>query len=221
MGYEGVEFAGYHDRSAQDLKQMLDDLGLKVAGSHIRVDGLQGDGLQETIEFAHALGNKWVVVPGLPGQYTESKAAWQRTADLFSEAAEALKPAGLKLGYHNHKAEFETRHEGERAWDIFFDRASPDVFSQLDIGHTLRGGGDALEVLRKHPGRFATVHVKEYDPQDDGTLVGDGVVPWAEVFALCESTAGTEWYIVEHEVYPVPPMDCVRICLENLKEMGK
>ena len=36
MGYKGVEFAGYHGRSAKDLRRMLDDLGLKVAGSHIR-----------------------------------------------------------------------------------------------------------------------------------------------------------------------------------------
>jgi sugar phosphate isomerase/epimerase len=200
---------------------MLDGLGLGVAGSHVRIDAIQGQELQETIEFAHALGNQYVVVPGLPGEYTESKTAWQRTADVFSEAAESLKGEGLKLGYHNHRAEFEAVHEGERAWDIFFEHASHDVFSQLDIGHTLRGGGDAVEALKKYPGRFATVHVKDYDPDDEGALVGEGVVPWEEVFALCESSAGTEWYIVEHEVYPYPPMECVRRCLENMREMGK
>jgi len=221
MGYEGVEFAGYYDYTAEELKEMLDDLGLAVAGSHVRVDAIQPDGLRETADFALALGNKYVVVPGLPGEYTESKAAWQKTAELFSEAAENLKAQGLMLGYHNHRSEFETLHEGERAWDIFFDAASEDVFAQLDIGHALRGGGDAVEALQKYPGRFATVHIKDFDPDDDGALVGDGVAPWEEIFELCETSGGTEWYIVEHEVYPVSPMECVQRCLENMKKMGK
>ncbi len=221
MGYEGVEFAGYYDYAAEDLKSMLDDFGLAVAGSHVRVDAIQADGLQETVDFAHALGNKYIVVPGLPGEYTESKEAWQKTADLFTEAAASLKAEGLMLGYHNHKHEFEQTFEGESAWDIFFDRASDDVFAQLDIGHTLRGGGDAIAALNKYPGRFATVHVKDFDPDDDGALVGEGTADWDTIFDICESTAATEWYIIEHEVYPLPPMECVKRCLDNMKRMGK
>jgi len=221
MGYEGVEFAGYYDYSAEDLKKMLDDLGLGVAGTHIGVDVIQGDPLQETVDFALALGNKHIVVPGLPENYRNSKEAWQKTADLFSEVAETLMAQGLHLGYHNHKAEFETIYDGERAWDIFFDHTSRDVFAQLDIGHCLRGGGDAVEALQKYPGRFATVHIKDFDPDDDGALVGDGTADWDTIFDICESTAATEWYIVEHEVYPYPPMECVKRCLENLKQMGK
>ncbi|MGD9519995.1 MAG: hypothetical protein AB7W28_10840, partial [Armatimonadota bacterium] len=32
MGYEGVDFAGYYDWSAADLRKLLDDCGLKAAG---------------------------------------------------------------------------------------------------------------------------------------------------------------------------------------------
>lgn len=32
IGYDGVEFAGYYDHSAPDLREMLDSAGLKVAG---------------------------------------------------------------------------------------------------------------------------------------------------------------------------------------------
>jgi sugar phosphate isomerase/epimerase len=38
MGYEGVEFAEYHNRSAEELCKMLDDLGLQVAGTHTGLD---------------------------------------------------------------------------------------------------------------------------------------------------------------------------------------
>ena len=34
MGYDGVEFAGYHGRSAAELRKCAMTLGLKVAGTH-------------------------------------------------------------------------------------------------------------------------------------------------------------------------------------------
>jgi hypothetical protein len=38
MGYEGVEFAGYYNRIAEELRKMLDDLVLKVAGTHMSAE---------------------------------------------------------------------------------------------------------------------------------------------------------------------------------------
>src|SRR5580704_6742893 len=35
MGYTGVEFAGYYNRSAEDLKKMMDEDGLNCYGTHV------------------------------------------------------------------------------------------------------------------------------------------------------------------------------------------
>ena len=51
MGYRGVEFAGYHGRTASDLRRMLDDLGLDCCGSHIPLEALLGERFSETVEF--------------------------------------------------------------------------------------------------------------------------------------------------------------------------
>ena len=64
MGYEGVEFAGYYGRSAAELRAMLDDLGLAVAGTHIRIETLMGDQLADTVAFNRALAG-WI-----PGSLT-------------------------------------------------------------------------------------------------------------------------------------------------------
>ena len=56
MGYEGVEFAGYYDRSAMELKTLLADVGLKVAGSHIGWNSLVGNELDRTMDFNEELG---------------------------------------------------------------------------------------------------------------------------------------------------------------------
>ena len=66
MGYAGVEFAGYYGYSATDLRKMLDDLGLKCCGTHTGLPTLLGEELPKTIEFNQTLGNKFLIVPGLP-----------------------------------------------------------------------------------------------------------------------------------------------------------
>lgn len=220
MGYEGVEFAGYYDRTAQELRQMLDDNGLKCCGTHIGIHTLMGDALKATMEFNETLGNKYLIVPGLPSEYTNSKAAWLRTANIMNEIAEQVKPRGFVTGYHNHHTEFQEM-EGELPWDIFFGNTRQDVVMQFDVGNALHGGGHAAPFLQKYPGRALTVHVKEYSASNDKALIGEGDVDWKEIFELCETIGGTEWYIVEQESYAYPPLECIDKCLQNLRAMGK
>jgi len=75
MGYDGVEFAGYHGATAEELRTMLDDFGLKVAGTHTGLDTLLGDELEKTVEFHKTIGNRFLIVPGLSEEYTGSIAA--------------------------------------------------------------------------------------------------------------------------------------------------
>lgn len=220
MGYEGVEFAGYHGYSAQELRRMLDDLGLKCCGTHIPLETLMGDALKETVEFNLTLGNPYLIVPGLREERRNSKAAWLETARLFNEIAEQVKPYGLRVGYHNHHIEFQPM-EGELPWDIFFSNTSPEVIMQFDVGNAMHGGAQAAPFLRKYPGRAVTIHVKEYSATNDKALIGEGDVNWEEIFELCETIGGTEWYIVEQESYAYPPLECIARCLENLRRMGK
>jgi sugar phosphate isomerase/epimerase len=220
MGYEGVEFAGYYGRSAKELRQMLDDLGLKVAGTHIGLDTLLGENLKATVEFNQILGNRFLIVPGLPEQYRDSRAAWQRTAALFNEIAAKVKGDGMWVGYHNHHIEF-TPMDGELPWDTFFGNTNPEVVMQFDVGNALHGGGEAAVFLKRYPGRALTIHVKEFSKTNDKAIIGEGDVNWAEIFELCETIGNTQWYIVEQESYAYPPLECVDRCLQNLRRMGK
>src|SRR5260370_38001635 len=56
IGFQGVEFAGYYGHSAQDLKKILDDNGLKAAGTHIGLETMLGDNLAKTTEVNHIIG---------------------------------------------------------------------------------------------------------------------------------------------------------------------
>lgn len=218
FGYDGVEFAGYYDHSATDIRKMLDDNGLKCAGGHLGLDTLTGDNLEKTIEFQQILGNKFLIVPWVPAH---TKEEWLSIAEELNAISDKLALLGLRTGYHNHHTEFLPVEGGELPWDIFFGNTKPAVIMQFDVGNALHGGGHAAPFLAKYPGRATTVHVKEYSSTDEFALVGEGEVNWAEIFNLCETIGGTEWYIVEQERYAYPSLECADRCLKNLRAMGK
>ena len=217
MGYAGVEFAGYYGLTAPALRRMLDERGLKCCGAHTRLDLLLGGELERTIEFNLALGSPYVIVPILPEERRKSRATWLDSARVLNELAGRLRPHGLRVGYHNHRYEFEPV-DGAVPWDLIFGTADPSVVMQLDMGHALEAGADPVAVLHRYPGRAATVHMAEHSASDPLALLGEGDVPWPEVLAACASVGGTQWYIVEQERYRYPELECARRNLVNLRE---
>jgi sugar phosphate isomerase/epimerase len=221
MGYDGVEFAGYYKRSAKELRKMLDDLNLKVAGTHIGLNTLQGDEFQKSVDFNKELGNKFLIVPWMDPKQNATKEQLTATAQAFSAIAARLKPLGLMTGYHNHHWEFTPLSTGELPWDIFFGNSGSDVVMQLDTGNAWHAGKDVVPYVRQFPGRARTVHLKEFSKKDETALLGEGDVDFKKCFELCESIGATEWYIIEQESYKYEPLKCVDLCLQNLRKLGR
>jgi sugar phosphate isomerase/epimerase len=218
MGYHGVEFAGYYGKKDTDLRKMLDANGLVCCGTHTPLESLMGDTLKTTIEWNKTLGNKYLIVPGLPRARTRNRKAWLDTAKLFNGIRARASEHRMRVGYHAHGGDFK-KIDGQTGWDIFFSNVKPEVIMQLDTGNCIGGGGDPVAVLKKFPGRATTIHLKEHGGAKQA-VIGEGDVPWKEIFELCEA-GGTEWYIVEHERGGPDPLGDVRRCLENLRKMGK
>ncbi|HUU11362.1 MAG TPA: TIM barrel protein [Phycisphaerae bacterium] len=215
MGYEGVEFAGYYGHKPEAIRKLLDADGLVCCSTHTGFGALQGDALKGTVELHKTLGAKFITVPG--GVGGDTKQAWLDAAKKFNDVAAKLKADGIRVGYHNHSAEFKVV-DGEMLWDTFCSNTVKDVVMQLDTGNAMGGGGDPVAILKKYPGRAGTIHLKEHG--GDGNF-GAGDCPWKEIFELCETIGGTEWYIVEQETYKYPPLKCVEQCMEFMKKMGK
>jgi len=228
MGYDGVEFAGTPKYWAEETREALDDAGLECCGWHTPFALVQPDKLAETVEFNQEVGNTRIIVPGIPENLRRTRDDWVKLAEFFNVLAEKLEAHGMVTGYHNHHVEF-TELGGETPWDTFFGNTDASVIMQLDTGNAYSGGGDCVEILRNYPGRAGTVHLKPYDVVAGATdrnagfrpIIGDDTTPWAEVFDLCESIGGTEWYIVEYESDLYPPLEAVKHCLDALRGMGK
>jgi len=218
IGYQGVEFAGFYDYSAQDLRKLLDDNGLKCCGSHTQLDTLLGDNLPKTIEFNKIIGNKYLIVPWLDPNKYNSVEGWKKAADMFNELAEKVEPHKMQVGYHNHSHEF-TAVDGQIPWDIFFGNTRKDVIMQCDTGNAMIGGGEVIPYLKRYPGRAITIHLKEYSATNKNAIIGEGDIPWEELLNLCETIGGTKWYIIEEEKDVYPPLKAAELCYKNFRKL--
>jgi sugar phosphate isomerase/epimerase len=235
LGLKGIEFytAFPGGRDAKAMRALLDRAGLKAVGYHIGgLHTMSDDDLKRQIETNQIIGNTRLGVSFTQvgsGPFdskakttTAKRKDWEDIADQFSALAAKLKPHGMVTYYHCHPADF-ARIDGETCWDIFFSRASKDVFMQIDLGHMGTSGVDQVATMKKFPGRAKTVHVKPANG-GDGRLVGDpndgNVAKWPAIFAACEdrNVGGTEWYILE---YDNGSMDQVERTVARLKEWGK
>jgi sugar phosphate isomerase/epimerase len=225
MGFDGVEFAGYYNYTTNSagLASRLKTLKLTAAGTHVRMDVLRGDALKATIEFHQAIGCRFLVVPGDPA-FTDPEKS-KALADEFNALAATLKPLGMACGYHNHMGEF--KKDGDKTfWDLFAERTSKDVILQQDCGWTMAAGFDPAAYIIKYPGRTRTTHFKPTVREGDAgkkAIFGQDSVDWPAVLAACTSKGGTEWIVLEQEVYPdgKSPMDCTRESFAGLKALLK
>ncbi len=221
MGFDAVEFAGYHSYSqnAKGLRKRLDDLGLKVAATHIGTNTLVGDNLPATIEFHQIIGCKYLCVPG-DGRFSKPDES-KELAEIFNRIAEQLKPHGMFTGYHNHTHEF--KKDGDKTyWELFAERTSKDVVLQQDVGWTTAAGADPVAMIRNYPGRSKVIHCKPTVVGDRGkAYIGQDSVAWKPILAACQEVGGTEWLTVEQEQYPdgKSPLQCTQISLAGLRQI--
>jgi sugar phosphate isomerase/epimerase len=225
MGFEGVEFAGYHKYGgkAADLKKRLDDLKLKATGTHIGTGQLRGDGLKGAVDFHQTIGCKYLIVPG-DGDFGHPEKS-KTFAETMNKAMETLKPLGMACGYHNHteinKIDPETK---KTYWELFAERTTKDVVLQQDCGWTAAAGLDPAEMVKKHPGRTKIPHFKPTVVKNEAgkkAIFGEDSVNWKAVIEACSTVGGTEWYVIEQEAYPdgKTPMECTELSLAGLKKM--
>jgi sugar phosphate isomerase/epimerase len=215
IGYRGVEFAGYHGRSAKELRKLLDDNGIVACGTHTPYASVLDDQLKQTVEFNHVIGNKFLIVPSMTAK---SKQEWLDMAKLFNEISDKVKADGMAVGYHAHAHDFQ-KFDGETAWDIFFGNTKREVIMQLDTSNCCDGGADPVAVLSKYPGRVRTIHIKANGGGPEA-VIGEDKIDWKAVFDFCETKGKTDWYVVEHETSK-DPLDAVKRSFAALKKMGK
>jgi sugar phosphate isomerase/epimerase len=223
LGFEGVEFAGFYGKDPNELRDVLQKLGLEIAGAHIPIQAFSELEIDKTISFNTTLRNRYLIIPGLPKEMVKTKNDWIKFAETLNNLAKKLRQYGMRIGYHNHVAEF-TPIEGEYPWNLIFSRTSEEVIMQIDIGHALRAGlttDDIIDIIKRYRGRALTIHAKDYSKvKGYDVVIGEGDVKWPDILKTLKDYGGTQWIIIEQETYPYkPPIESIKKSLKNLRDI--
>lgn len=220
MGYEGLEFADYHGLTGEEIKSILDKYDLHCCGSHVRMDALRGDAFEETVAFNKAMGNKYFIIRWIEEDERKDRETFMQTIREYNKVSEKLDEHGMRLGYHNHDYIFE-KFGDEYLWDILAENTDDRFILQLDTGHATLMGIDPVEFIHRHPGRTASIHAKAYSATDEEAVVGEDDLDWEGIIEASENVGGIEWYILEYEIEGVPPLEALRACINNFREIQR
>lgn len=215
-GYDGVEFAGYYDRSAEEIKKTLAELSLKGSGAHISFESLRDD-FEKTINFEKEIGNQAVIVPYMGADSLEE---WTEKILALKEIAKKVNSEGLVLGYHNHAHEIMDIPDVnilEKMVEMI-----PDIQLEVDTYWLSYAGVDVLAWLKKYQKNIKWLHLKDMlvtGEEKESTEIGQGILP-IESYLNWAKNANLEWVVIEQEAFQkLTPMESAAVNVKTLKEL--
>jgi sugar phosphate isomerase/epimerase len=209
-----VEFAGYFDRSPQQIRAALDENGLSAPAAHVSLEMLEDD-WAVTADLAETVGHRYLVVPWIAPADRTSLDGYRSFAERFNRVGERVREAGLTFAYHNHDFEF-VPVDGGIPFDVLVEETDPALVTfEMDLFWITKAGGDPFAYFSERAGRFPLVHVK--DMAADGAMadVGAGTIDFASLFARSEE-AGIHHCFVEHD-NPGDPFASIAASYDHLR----
>lgn len=217
MGYQGAQFAGFFDHSAETVKNKLDEVGLKAAGAHVAIEEFQ-DNFSELIAYHKQIDNKLLICPYLPENMRTTADDYKRTAELFNKVGEKVAKEGFSFGYHNHAFEFD-QFDGQTGFDILYQNTDPTLVKmELDCFWAAHAAYEPREVIKQYKDRCVSLHIKDLKFKDDkpiSTEIGTGTLDIDDLIKAGKEYQ-VDWYIVEQEDFSGDPVESAR---ENAKTM--
>lgn len=262
-GYIGTELGdwGFMPTDPDVLKEEINSRKLTLLGAFVPVRLVDADkheaGIEMAVKTAALLAavnpNAFIVLSDdnasvdvrreKTGRITADMSLNKEQWETFAEGADLLAKTvfaetGLKTVFHHHGAGFvETPDEV----DELLSRTNPEFLGLcLDTGHYSLGGGDPMDVLKKHQDRVWHVHFKDFDPAvlekaekknwDYFDLVREGVfcelgkgsVDFKSIKDRLLETSYRGWIVVEQDILPGmgTPKESAKRNREYLESVG-
>lgn len=163
-GITELEGGGTNGMPAAEYKQMLAGYGLKMIAIGADYGDLEKN-VAKVIAAAREMEVKYVVcywIPHADGPLSIDDA--RKAVMVFGSAGKMLAENGITLCYHPHGYEFSAYGSGT-VFDEMIKSLDPKHMSfEMDVYWVKQGGVDPLTLMRKYPGRFPLVHLKDRRP---------------------------------------------------------
>lgn len=208
MGFTNIEFSNLFGKSAEELREMLDERDLICTSYGVGYEDLV-ENTEQVAQDAKTLGAKYVRVAWIPHDEPFSVEDAKQAAEDFNEAGEFLKNEDLYFAYHNHGYEFRP-HEDETLFDYLVDNTDPEFVSfEMDLLWTAHPGADPVKFLEKYPERFRLMHLKDLKKGVEGDFsgsapteydvpLGTGQIDFPAVLKAAQDT-NIEYFYIEDE----------------------
>ena len=155
------------------------------------------------------------------------------TKEVIAERYAAVLDLGKAMGvrplleYWGHSVNLSRL---EDALDVLDLLGRPDAAILADVYHTYRGGGDFAAYRRLSASLLPVLHVNDYpaapvrdklsDP--DRVWPGDGIAPWADIFANLDAAGADPWLSIElfnPAYWRTTPADTLRVGMDKMKRL--
>ncbi len=241
MDYDGVEFAGFYGYSAQEIKSLLEQYGLKAVSSHVAVSLIMED-MFGVISYHQKIGCPYIAVPYLEERDRPGSERFSGMVRLIGTFGRLCRETGIQLLYHNHDFEFVPL-SGQYALDFLYGVLPPDILqAEIDTCWVKYSGIDPAGYVRKYAGRCPVLHLKDYEGYRDGKtpyalIQGGSEADQGAAFSFkplgmgCQNIpnvvsaaldSGVKWLVVEQDESPDrPSLVAARLSREYLKTIGQ
>jgi len=214
-GYKDLEGGNIRGMGNDEYLPFLKSLGLRPvigsAGMDVLIDE---ERLKNSIKNLQNQGREYLTCywPWIGESKGQQIDGWKEVADNLNKGAAVCKREGITLIYHNHDMEFYPV-EGQMPFDVLMSRLDPSVGIELDLYWITKSGQSAVEYLKKYPGRYPVLHVKDMPAnikrgagltdfgqltEQDFSSIGSGSINFAEIFKL-NKISGAKHFIVESD----------------------
>ena len=235
IGYEGFELNGKFPKDAKGVGDVLRPYTLALVSGWYsgrlahRSAAEEIDAIAGHVQLLAQNGAKVLVygevadsiqgqrIPLIERPRFHSERAWQQYAEKLDELARFTLSQGIRLAYHHHMGAYV---ESPSDIDTLMCLTGPEVGLLFDAGHCYMGGGEPVQVLRKHIDRVCHVHFKDVrkpvvqlarnnlwsfpDCIINGTFTvpGDGDIDFGELLDVLLAADYHGWLVVEAEQDP-------------------
>lgn len=239
IGYDGVELAGLYGLSADEIRAVLDEVGLEAISAHVGFSDLVRD-LDGTVAAYKKIGVKFIALPFMGEGDLPMSENWEKNLAFIMKISEKCRENGITLLYHNHDTEYKKMPDGMYIEDYLFKATGLDAMKpEFDTCWVRVAGEDPVGYIKKYAGYIQVVHLKDYvgsktanmyeligtDKKADVTEafkfrpVGYGVQNFPAIIKASEEV-GAEWLIVEQDnSYETPSLEAAKMSRDYLKSI--
>lgn len=222
IGYRNLEFAGYYNRTPEQVRALLDRIGAVSRSAHIGAPLMRQDAAAQ-IRSAKTIGQEYITLPSY-NFGREGLTGWRKGVAEFNQWGAMCRDAGIKLAYHNHANEFAPI-EGTTGYDVLLKEVDPKLVDfELDLYWARFADQDPVALFAKYPGRFTMWHVKDMSvtgTQKGMTPVGKGTIDFKTIFARARES-GMKYFFVEHDTaaqFPGGSLASVQASYDYLRQL--